>query len=95
MVMTRLQVSSDERLTTAVDRLLAGGERLVLERNGVDVAALVSLEELRELERAVEMIEDQLDATAAKEALEEMAETGQRPIPFAQVRQELGLDSTS
>lgn len=66
------------------------GERIVLEQNGKPVAAIVSLSDLNVLEELEEM-EDQEDARAVEEALAEMERTGEKPIPWKQVKEELGL----
>lgn len=42
-------------------------------------------------EQTVEAIEDLIDARAAENALSEMKRKGERPIPYARVRKELGL----
>lgn len=68
-------------------RRAARGERLVVQRRGRDVAALVPLEDLARLEEA----EDEADARAAREALDEMERTGEKPIPWEQVKREAGL----
>ncbi|MBA2662862.1 MAG: type II toxin-antitoxin system Phd/YefM family antitoxin [Bradymonadaceae bacterium] len=49
----------------AINRVSYGGERIVLDRNGKDVAALVSIEDLELLQ----LLEDRIDVAAAKEAL--------------------------
>lgn len=52
-------------LADALNRAAYTGERIVLERRGKGVAALVSMEDLALLER----IEDEQDAKAARKAL--------------------------
>lgn len=42
-------------------------------------------------EETVEAIEDLIDARAAEKALEAVKRKGEQPIPYAQVRKELGL----
>jgi prevent-host-death family protein len=56
-----------DNLADALNRVAYGGERVVLERRGKGVAALVSLEDLQTLEE----LEDQADVKAAKKALKE------------------------
>ena len=63
------------------------GERIIIQRRGKDVAALIPVEDLRLLERLVEEEEDRLDVEAARKAL---AESDER-IPYEEVRKELGL----
>lgn len=54
-------------LADALNRVAYGGERIVLERRGKGVAALVSMEDLALLER----LEDERDIKAARKALKE------------------------
>lgn len=65
-----------------ISKVEFGGDRIVLERRGKDVAALVSIEDL-ELLRA---IEDQIDIEAARKALR-----SKKRIPLAKVKKALGL----
>ncbi len=58
------------------------GERLVLQRNGKDLVAVVPVEDLELLEA----LEDRMDVVAAKAALRERGS-----IPWAQVKTKLGL----
>jgi prevent-host-death family protein len=55
------------QLADAINRVAYAGERIVLERRGKKVAALVSVEDLELLEE----MEDQADIRAAKKALKE------------------------
>ncbi len=71
----------------ALNRVAYGGERVVLERRGKGVAALVSMEDLALLEA----MEEREDVRAAKRALAEMKRKGQKPIPWEKVKAELGL----
>ena len=50
-----------------LNRVSDAGERVVLERRGKPVAALVSIDDLELLQR----IEDEMDVKAAREALKE------------------------
>lgn len=54
-------------LADALNRVAYAGERIILERRGKGVAALVSMEDLALLER----IEDEQDIKAARKALKE------------------------
>lgn len=54
-------------LADAINRVAYTGERIVLERRGKGVAALVSVEDLALLER----LEDEADIKAARKALKE------------------------
>lgn len=52
-------------ISETINRVVYAGERVLLQRHGKDVAALVSMEELKILEE-IEELEDQIDL---KEAL--------------------------
>ena len=54
-------------LADAINRVVYGGERVILERRGKPAAALVSLEDLKLLEE----IEDREDVRAARRARKE------------------------
>ncbi len=70
------------QLADPINRVMYQGERVVLERRGKDVAALVSIEDLQTLEA----LEDVADLKAAREARKE-----KRTIPWEKVKSELGL----
>ncbi len=72
-----------EAFAEMVNRVAYGGERVVLQRRGKRLAALVSMEDLELLEA----IEDADDIAAAEEALAEAGEA-----PDAEVRRRLGVD---
>jgi prevent-host-death family protein len=55
------------QLADAINRVAYAGERIILERRGKGVAALVSVEDLALLEE----LENQADIRAAKKALKE------------------------
>jgi prevent-host-death family protein len=74
-----------DQLADAINRVAYGDERIILTRRGKGVVALVSMEELRFLERC----EDQYDVTEARKALAE----GGKPIPLEEVKKRLGLSS--
>jgi prevent-host-death family protein len=64
---TRLTTTEARRnFSDAVNRVSYGGDRIVIDRNGQEVAAIVSIEDLRLLE----LLEDRLDIEAARSALE-------------------------
>lgn len=69
-------------LADALNRVAYGGERIVLERRGKGVAALVSLEDLALLER----IEDEQDIKAARKALKEKG-----GVPLEDIKKRLGM----
>lgn len=67
----------------ALEAVVGEGERVVIERSGMAVAAIVSLADLEALRR----IEDEADLEAVRLAKAE----GGDSIPYEQVRKELGL----
>ena len=71
-----------EKLGDVLNRVAYGGERIILERRGKDVAALVPMADLALLNE----LEDRIDLEAAREAL---AEPG--AIPWEDVKKQLGL----
>ena len=70
-----------EHLADLGNRVSLRGERLVVERRGKDLFALVPVEDLELLER----LEDKLDLDAIRAAKDEPAK------PWAQVKKALGL----
>jgi prevent-host-death family protein len=70
------------QLAEPINRVAYQGERVILERRGKGVAALVSMEDLALLEK----LEDESDLKAARAAIKERGE-----IPFEKVKAELGL----
>lgn len=74
-------------MAEALNRVAYQGERIVLERRGKRVAAIVSIDDLTLLEA----LEDRVDVKAAKRALAEMKKKRQKPIPWEKVKKELGL----
>ena len=74
-------------MADALNRVIYAGERVVLERRGKPAAAIVSLEDLALLAA----VEDGEDVKAAKRAIAEMKRKGEKPIPFSEVKKQLGL----
>lgn len=74
-----------------VNRVAFGKERVILGRAGKDVAAIISIEDLRLLERLVAEEEDRIDTEEAKKALTEAG----KATPYEDVRKELGLARNS
>jgi prevent-host-death family protein len=66
-----------------INQVAYRGERVVLDRHGKPIAAIIPIDDLTFLEA----IEERMDVEAAKRAL---AESNER-IPYERVRQELGL----
>ena len=68
-------------------RVTSKRERIIVRRNGRSVAAIVPMEDLAALER----LEDRRDLRAAKKALADAKKKGEKPIPWAKAKKELGL----
>ena len=82
-IMTRLSASAvREEFSETLNRVAYRGERIVLERRGKDVAALVPVEDLELLEQ----LEDRMDLEAARKALKE-----QGSISLDELKAELGI----
>jgi prevent-host-death family protein len=75
--------ASDARIkfSETLNRVAYAGERIVLQRSGKGVAALVSMEDLALLQE----LEDRLDLEAARAALKEPRKS------WAEVKAKLGL----
>ncbi len=72
-----------ERFAEILNDVSVRGDRVVLERHGKTVAAVISVADLELLEA----LEDKYDIDSAREAL---AESGRR-IPWKDLKQRLGL----
>jgi prevent-host-death family protein len=70
------------KLSELANRVMFGGERIVVEKNNKPLFAMVSMEDFELLER----LEDEIDVKAAEEALKE----GDF-IPWEEVKKDLGL----
>jgi hypothetical protein len=75
---------SSHRIDGTLDRLRLG-QRIVLKKGRKAVAAVVSMEDLRLLEK----LGDQMDVEIARKRL---ADPNEVPIPYERIRKELGLD---
>jgi prevent-host-death family protein len=82
--MIRLPASQvRERFSEMLNEVSYGHERLMLQRHGKDVAAVISAEDLKRFEE----LEDRADLLAMEQALAK----GETPIPWAQAKAELGV----
>ena len=87
--MNRLSTSdAGQDFSDALDRVVRDGERIVVQRGGKDVAALVPVRDAEFLED----LEDRIDVAGAEKALAEMAADGEQPIPWDQVKARLGIE---
>ena len=88
--MTRIPVTTARRtLSDVVSHVAFGGDRVVLSRNGRDLAAIVPMDVYRRIEEE----EDRRDLADMDRALREAAARGDKPIPYEEVRKRLGLEA--
>ena len=84
-----INVSDARRqLAAIIDQVRQAHEPVFLTRRGQRVAAVIDSEDLEEI---LALAEDMSDILAAEAAREEMAATGREPIPWKEVKAELGL----
>lgn len=89
MPSTSIAVSdARKQLAAIVDRARADHAPIYLERRGHRVAAIIDAEDL---ENILELAEDMADIRAAAAARAEMQATAESPIPWEQVKADLGL----
>ena len=82
--MIRLPASqARERFSEILNEVSYGRERMMLQRHGKDVAAVISAEDLRRFEA----LEDRADRLE----MEQVLEKGETPIPWDQAKAELGV----
>ncbi len=68
--MTRVNVmEARQHFSKTVNRVAFGKERLVLERRGEDVVAVIPVDELKLFERLLDEYEDRLDVEEARRRL--------------------------
>jgi len=73
-----------DEFSEALNRVAYQGSRIVLNRRGKDVAALVPIEDLKLLEE----LEERMDLEEAERRLDDPNE---KPVPYESVRKEMGL----
>ena len=76
-----------QAFSATLNRVASKRERVIVRRNGKNVAAIVPMEDLA----ALEELEDRRDLRAAKKALADAKKKGEKPIPWAKAKKELGL----
>lgn len=87
--MTRMAASKARQdFSETLNQVAYKGKRILLHRRGKDVAALVPVEDLALIER----IEDRIDLEEAEKILADMESGRANPIPWDQVKKELGLE---
>jgi len=87
--MTRESVAEARKdFAEIVNRAAYRRERTIITRHEKDVAAVISIDELRLLEALIERYEDEQDVSEAREALLEAREDS---VAWETVKQDLGL----
>lgn len=76
------------QLASIIDRASAEHSPVYLSRRGRRVAAVI---DAGDLDRLIELAEDMADIRAAAAARADMRATGEAPIPWEQVKADLGL----
>jgi prevent-host-death family protein len=81
---------SDARrdLASVIDTAKSSREPVWISRHGRRVAAVIDADQLERLQELAEDMADILDAEAARQ---EIRETAEQPVPWEQVKAELGL----
>ena len=77
-----------QQLASIIERVRFQHDPVFLTQRGKRVAAVIDADDL---DRLIELAEDMADVRAAEEARVEMRETGATPIPWEQVKADLGL----
>ena len=86
--MVRIATSKMRKdLSEVVNRVAYRGERILLNRNGKDVAAIVSVDDLAKLRK----LEDALDYDAGEKALKKMRDKKQKSIPWERIKRKLKI----
>ena len=84
--MTRLSTSkAREQFADVLDRVAFGGERIIIERRGKVLGAIISREDLEILEK-LRALEDADDAVAVRRARKEKGR-----IPWETIKRDLGI----
>ncbi len=86
-----VKVDNSDILANALREVEDHDAQVVVERNGEPVAVLISARFLKVFNALSEELENRLDLEAYYEAKREMAESGEKPIPYEEFRKELGL----
>ena len=77
-----------DQLASIINRAQSEHQPVYLARRGRRIAAIIDADDLDDL---IELAEDMADIRAAEQAREEMRATQQEPIPWDEVKADLGL----
>jgi prevent-host-death family protein len=76
------------QFASIIERVHEDHEPIYLSRRGRRVAAIIDADDL---DRVLELAEDMADIRAAEQARAELKATGEAPIPWDEVKADLGL----
>lgn len=89
--MRKMNISEARKdFAETVNQVAYGHERVVVERRGKNLVAIIPYEDLTLLEKLIEEAEDRIDIEEARRILSDPAETA-NAVPLAEVRKKLGL----
>lgn len=77
-----------ERFAAIIEQAHVHHDPVYLSRHGKRLVAVIDADDL---DRLLELAEDMADIRAAEDAREEMRRTGSEPIPWDEVKADLGL----
>jgi prevent-host-death family protein len=77
-----------EQLASIIERARTQHKPVYLTRRGEPIAAVIDADDL---DRLIELAEDMADIRAAEESRAEMQRTKEEPVPWAEVKADLGL----
>lgn len=84
-----IELPSDHLNLVKVIKQVTSGKPITIHQNGEQVAALISIEDLRLLEHLIEKEEDRIDIADAKQILAEVKKQG--TVPWEDIKVKLGL----
>ena len=76
------------QLAAIIDRARTDHQPVYIARRGRRIAAVIDADDL---DRILELAEDMADVRAAEQARVEMQSTGETPIPWDEVKADLGM----
>jgi prevent-host-death family protein len=77
-------------ISETLNRVVYSGERVLLQRHGKDVVALVSMKELQVLED-IEQMEDEIDIKKALIALKDLKSGKDKAVTWDEVKKDFGV----
>ena len=78
-----------DKMSDVVNKVAFGHKRFTITRRGNGIAVLISIDEWREIELALQKIEDEDDIRDAELAMKRIKKDG--GIPLSKMKKELGL----